>query len=211
MLVIALNYTASYHRLLSRVIFHVICCGRNLILQACCHQPHANRLSQLVRAPTARGETVKQPHDWRCWRLTGRSSTGWTSSGALRVFSLCDAGETMQIVGGFFGGERHYRAWCAQSHTSLFPACILPFSRIFLLYPHMFSRRRLSSLGLYAIMLLGNCRRKIRSVGCVRVRPVWCVFTSAVREAVQYMTCFAPTGCTGVSWRLLTSPDVRII
>lgn len=90
-----------------------------------------------------------------------------------------------------FGGDI---VW-AQSCTLLWTACILLFSRIFLLYPHMFSLWLLSSLGLYVIMLLGNCRRMMRSVGCVRVPPLWCVFTSAVRDAVQYATQVNGTHC----------------
>lgn len=56
------------------------------------------------------------------------------------------------------------------NHVQCFwTACVLLFSCIFCFCPHMFWPWLLSSLGLYAIMLLGNCARRTRSVGCVRL------------------------------------------
>lgn len=53
------------------------------------------------------------------------------------------------------------------AQSCFWTACVLLFSCIFCFCPHMFPLWLLSSLGLYAIMLLGNCRRRMRSVGCV--------------------------------------------
>lgn len=65
---------------------------------------------------------------------------------------------------------RFGRILCEHSHAQRsWAACVLLFSCIFCFCPHMFSPWLLSSLGLYAIMLLGNCRRRTRSVGCVRL------------------------------------------
>lgn len=76
----------------------------------------------------------------------------------------------------------------AQSCRFLWTAGILLFSQIFLLFPHMFSLWLLSSLSLCVSMLLGNKQKNDEKsrMCCGASCEMWCVFTSARKDRVQY-------------------------
>ena len=171
-----------------------------------CEEPHANRLSQLVHAPTAWGEMLKQPHsglnnnnngpffnflilvDLLWAEQPSLANVSWTFPNKSFPRRTSDPPSTRkeeertQISGGGVG------ILCEHNHAHCFG---LPASFYF---RASFSSTHTCSLSgsslpsaFYAIMLLGNCRRMMRSVGCVSgaSRVMWCVFTSAVRNTAQ--------------------------